>query len=535
MVDPMDRRTFLVAAAAGGAALLTPRARAGQSDTGLARGGAFRQSVASGQPTPGAVTLWTRIEDVDRAARMQVEVSPDADFRRTIYRRTITAHAEEDFTVSHRVAAEAFAPGERYFYRFHTCEQDSPVGRFRLPPPPDSNEPIRIAFFSCQRWERGYFTPHAGLAAEPDLDLAICLGDYVYEEATTRNTNGRVDTTGANRDAEVQTLAEYRDKYRLYHSDPDLLAVRATVPLMSIWDDHEAENNYAGDEPSNNDGEENVTMPRRVPFPERRANAYRAFFEHMPRVRDPAEADRIYGSLRLGGNAELMLLDTRQYRDQPPCGGEAGSRCPDAERFAPGRTLLGAEQLAWLKRGLTGSSAAWKLVGNQVMIMGLDLPRGNAVNPDQWDGYAAERQDLLRTVQAAGTQDIAFLTGDIHTFFAGNVTPTGRQDPVAGPVAAATEFVSGSITSGGFLDDTGIREESGSTPLNVALEANNPHLRFVNGNLKGYGVLTATREELRVDYRAVRSVEQPRSEAFTLAAFRVRRGAAEVETLDLPA
>jgi alkaline phosphatase D len=530
MVREIDRRRFLQTACALAVAGTVPAwAQSGARRPPYARGGRFAQSVASGQPSTSGATLWTRLEGVDRTVRLQVEISPDEDFRRLIYRQDVVADAARDFTVHHRADHRVLQPGEQYFYRFATCDESSPVGRFRTARPADSREPVRIAFFSCQRYPRGYFTPHAALLNE-DVDLIVSLGDYIYETGERVRYPDRADRTGADGNGEVQTLAEYRDKYTLYHSDPHLQALRAKHPMVAIWDDHEFENNYAGDGPSPNPEERTVSR-RRVSFGERQGAAYAAFFEHLPVLRT-ADFPRIYGSIPLGGNAEVFLLDTRQYRDEQPCGDVTIQPCDPADRENPARTLLGPAQKAWLKGGLERSTAAWKIVANQVMIMSLDVPARSPVNPDQWDGYAAERRELLEHVSARGVKDVTFLTGDIHTFFAGNVTPSGREGapPVDG-VPVATEFVGGSVTSEGIGDDFRLNEAgvAGELSTEAGVRANNPHIKAADLIHRGYGVLEATQQELKVRFRAVRSVAEPRSEVFTTKEFRVARGSANVE------
>lgn len=534
----LTRRHLLGAAAfgAGGIVLGGPGVEAArrltaQSRPPIALDGAFRQGVASGQPATGGITLWTRLEDLDRASRLQVEISPDRDFRRVIHRKTVVADPTTDFSISHRAEPRGLAAGGEYFYRFLTCNQSSPIGRFKTALPADSREPVRIGFFSCQNYAAGYYTALAGLVAEPDLDLVVCLGDYIYERTGEDALPERLDRTGANGDSEVQTLPEYRNKYRLYHSDLNLQALRAQVPLVAIWDDHETENNNAGAQPSPNPGGSNTDV-RRASYLERRAAGYQAFFEAMPRVRVPAERDRIYGSLRLGANADLLLLDQRQYRDPQPCGDRQAEPCPPAQRDAPGRTLLGAEQKAWLKSELTASRATWKVIGNPVMIMALDLPARNPLNPDQWDGYGAERRELLEHMQASGVQDVAFMTGDIHTFFAGQVTPSGREGvPAIDGAPAATEFVCGAVTSKGLEEDIPSEGPVGQPVTETGARANNPH--FVQADLarRGYGVLEARPDELLVDFRSVGTTQQPQSAVETLARFRVASGTPRVERL----
>jgi alkaline phosphatase D len=514
-VRRIDRRTFLASAAAGGAALLWPGGPAAQqarrSSLPLIRGARFGQGVASGQPTTTGITLWTRLSDVERTARLQVEISRDADFRSVLYRQDVVADAEAGFAVHHRAEHPVLRPGEQYHFRFFTCDENSRVGRFRLARPADSAEPVRVGVFSCQKYHRGFYTAHAGLAQEPDLDLVVCLGDYIYERASGgQPLPERQDRVGAGGDGDVQTLEEYRDKYALYQSDPDLQAVHAAAPFAAIWDDHEVENDYAGQT-------EGTERRRRVPFEARKTAGYRAWRENFPLLA-PAGAERtIYGRLPLGRHADVLLLDERQYRDPLLC--ESATPCPQAVPEPP-RTLLGAEQTAWLKGELEASRATWKLVMNQVMMMSLDLPTGVPINADQWDGYAANRREILEHAVARGVQNVAVLTGDIHAFFAGTVTTSGRT----GGVPAATEFVAGSITSEGIADNFG-----GQPLLTDRIQQVNPHIAYTDTERRGYAVAEARADELRVEFKSPRSILTPTSAIERLAAFRVAAGSTTVE------
>ncbi|HET8755152.1 MAG TPA: alkaline phosphatase D family protein [Solirubrobacteraceae bacterium] len=521
MTKRIDRRTFVRGAAVGAGALilgpassLLPRAaRAATLD------GVFRQGVASGEPGPRAITLWTRLDELDHPAVVDLEVATDATFANVVHRAQVPVEPDRDFTARARLQDGFLAPGEEYHYRFATAGADSPVGRFRTARPAGSRERVRIAFFSCQEFIAGFYTAHADLARQ-DVDLVVCLGDYIYEQAfadqTSRNAPVRADDAAA--DGEAQTLAEYRRKYSLYHTDERLLEVRRQFPLLAIWDDHEVEDNYAGETQGGAAGN------RRVPFAERRANGYRAWYEHMPRV----GTGDIYGAVPLGA-ADVFLLDTRQYRDDQPCNPSdafLSNPCPPSETDAPGRTLLGATQKAWLKDALAASQARWKLIANQVMITSLDAPPHNPLNTDSWDGYGAERAELIDHIASRGIEDVAFITGDIHTYFAGNVTRTGRHTPIDGPVRA-TEFVCGSITSPGIVDrvaDSEPERVAAAALIDAAVLGNNPQIVYSNQAYKGYGLVEATAGELRVTYRAVRETRRQPSEAFTLRSFRVAAG-----------
>ena len=518
-------RRELVAGGLGGAVLLTgspflaAAARRDARRDKLIRGGRFLHSVASGAPTTNGALIWTRLTGLERGGRIGYEVAADPDFRRVLVSGRTFANSKLDYAAELVMRSKKLKPGEQYWYRFFTRRRTSPVGRFRTALPADSNEPVRLGFFSCQKWHHGYYTAHAGLAAEEDLDAVVMLGDYIYEEpATNKKVEEREDKTGALKDGDVQSLPEYREKYRLYQSDPNLKAMHAAHPVIPIWDDHEAEDDYAAEH------EGDPQRERRVSFEERKRAGYRAFFESLPirpRRDDPL---RIYGTQRLG-QVELFTLDTRQYRDALAC--PAVTPCPEGE--APGRSILGEAQREWLKGALAGSKAPWKVIANQVMMMTLDVPTGVPINADQWDGYASERRELMEHVLASGVKDVTVITGDIHTFFAGTVTTTGD---VSGQ-PAATEFVGGSITSSGIAEDLegrGIpRDTEGGQER--GLKGMNPHITYAQLSAKGYGVLEAKADELLVTYRSPETVFEPKSKVSDLARFRVARGSTDVEEL----
>lgn len=489
----------------------------------LARGGSFAQGVGSGEPAPDGITLWTRVGELTGDRKLALEISDDG-FGRVLYRRDLAARAEKDHTIAVRVEGKPFLrPGERYWYRFSTRDTSSAVGRFRTARPADSREPVRIAFFSCQDYQAGYYGAHQTIAEIDDLDLVVCLGDYIYERTYYEGPADRRDTLGANGDGEVQTLAEYRQKYQFYKADADLQAMHAAHPFTAIWDDHEVEDNFAGEQP----GE--ATLDPRVPYLERRTNGFRAFFEYMPLRRLRGLDYRLYRELSVGGTVELFLTDQRQYRDDQPCGDALFTPCPDTE--TPGRSYLGDQQKEWLTDELVASRASWKVIASQLMMMSLDEGPGIAINKDSWDGYSDERREILTHVRDRGVKDIAVITGDIHTFFAGEVGVSGR-----GPDSVATEFVGGSITSLGIpesvSDTTGgalAPEQSVLVTGNVRLL--NPHIKYDQQTSRGYGLLEASDDELIVTFKGVEAARRRSTEARTIGRFRVKRGRARVQVL----
>jgi alkaline phosphatase D len=513
----LARREFLIAGAASGVTLAGPlnfAAITRAKRLPVATDGRFAHGVASGFPSPTRITLWTRVSGLERSSKIGLEVAKDPHFRHVVCSGHPVADAAKDFTV--HVPLSGLRPATQYHYRFHTKHRSSRVGRFRTLPPADSNATVRIGFYSCSSYEAGYFTALAGLAREPDLDLVLCLGDYIYEHHYYKGPAARADRTGKNHDGDVQTLAEYRQKYRFYQADKDLQAMHAAYPFVNLWDDHEVEDNYAGRHPDSkqpNPKLENSGYPRRVPFAQRRKNAYRAFFEAMPRIPHPGDPNRIYGSMRIGRLAELFLTDERQYRDPQPCNDVMLTPCP--ADLLPGRTFLGGRQKRWLKQAVTSSKARWNLLTSETMMMALDATRGVHANQDQWDGYSAEREEILTHFHRRGVKNLAVLSGDLHTFLAGDLTTTGESTGT--PIGV--ELLGGSATSFGLPEELGIS----AATLEALRKAADPHLLFSDFESKGYCVVTVSKHELRGVFKRT-NTQQPRGAPRVLARFTVESG-----------
>lgn len=506
----MNRREVLVAGAAGSAALWLPlpAGYARRLKRPLAADGSFPNGVASGEPAQHGITLWAQVAGLERTSRLLIEIARDPDFARVVHRQGVLAREAHGYAAKTRVQTRRLKAGEQYYYRFATRAGSSPVGRFRTARPADSLEPLRVGFFSCQQWEAGYYQSHAALAAE-DCDLLVCLGDYIYENNGDKGLPDRADESSAAENGESETLEEYRAKYALYRSDPHLQTLHASAPILATWDDHEVENNHAGEN-------EGTTANRRIPYLERRKNAYQVYFEQFPQRR--IDGDRNYRHARLGGLVDLLMLDERQYRDKQPCNDRQIVPCP--ENTDPDRTMLGAEQKAWLKRRLETSTAAWRLLGSSVEMMAWDSAPPLALNQDGWDGYQAERTEILEHAVAKGVKDIAVLTGDTHQFKCGQVTTTGR----VGGTPVGVEFVGGSVTSRSVE-----QLEQGGELANREMLAANPHWRYVNFQRRGHAVMDVSEQELQVRFRSPTDATDPAAEMQTLAAFRVARGTPDVE------
>ena len=292
--------------------------------------------------------------------------------------------------------------------------------------------------------------------------------------------------------------------------------MHAAHNFVSVWDDHEVEDNYADGLASSHaqPGLTNNGLPRRVSIQERRANGYQAFFNYMPRLRWDGDRDRIYEHVRIGKLVDLILTDERQYRDQQPCDDAQLVPCPDQQN--PNRTMLGAKQKAWFKQTLAGSPQAWKLWANEVMLMGFQNGPQNGANNDQWDGYAAERKELLDFALANNVKNLLPLTGDIHNFFVGTATTDGSDTgtPVCG------EFVGGSTTSLGLPEETGIP----ASTIQALIKALDHHISFSDLTDRGYSVLEVSPSQATCEFKKVQTQSRDGGQASSIGKFALASG-----------
>jgi alkaline phosphatase D len=483
---------------------------------------AFPSGVISGDPATDGVVLWTRIAPVVAGSGVEVawEVSTDAAFGAgtVVASGTATTAAASDHTV--HVEPSGLEAGTTYWYRFTVAGTVSPVGRTRTLPS-GSVDGLRVAFFSCERFVHGYYTAHADLAAlalDPatDVDLVVCLGDYVYEAgpADDVTVDGRVDP-----DAAQVTLDDYRRQYHLYRTDLDLQAMHAAYPVVGIFDNHDGLS-----DPSDPSG----------------PGAIAAFFEQMPVRVNGSEPTRQYRSFVLGDLVEVFMLDERQYRDPTPSeesGNALGTSSLDEPTMVePGRTMLGDAQVAWLKDGLAGSAAAWKVIGSQLMFGPLrsqvftdkqddDLQRnaGRYVNLIQWDGYQAERRVLVDHLVKEKVADVVAIAGDTH-FWTASEVPQDYDDP-SSPLVL-TEFGGSSITSANAGE---MKSLPGNDAIRPVVAAANPlTLRYIEATSHGYGLMEFSDEKVTVSYRSPASITVATSTTSVLARFEVERGSATI-------
>ncbi|HSL21863.1 MAG TPA: alkaline phosphatase D family protein [Vicinamibacterales bacterium] len=497
---PLSRRDFVRISRDVAACIALGALPIDARDAPRFRADPFIYGVASGDPVPDGVVLWTRLAPdpgLPREVAVRWEVAEDERFRRVVQSGSSPAPAELGHSVHTEVTG--LRPARDYWYRFLAGGQVSAVGRTRTAPAHEAaTDRFRFAFISCQNYEHGYFTAFQHLAEE-DLDLVVHLGDYIYERRFTSSAIVREHESG-----EVFTLDQYRGRYSLYKSDAALQAAHAACPWAVTTDDHEVVNNYAGAIPG---------APGGGDFLLRRAAAYQAFYEFMPLRRSSlpsGPAMQIFRRLTFGRLLDLHVLDTRQYRTDQPCGDGTKPRC--AEALASTQTMMGDAQERWLERNLRESRAQWNALANQVMVA--QLRRGTPESPtysmDKWDGYVAARERLLRVLADAPPSNPVVITGDVHSNWVADLK-INFDDP-ASPIVA-TEFVGTSMTSGGDGFD-------GSA---AAIQSLNPHVKFFNSR-RGYVRADVTRRAWRSDYRVLPYVSRPGAPIETGASFVVESG-----------
>jgi alkaline phosphatase D len=512
----MDRRRFLHSTWFGVGASLSLALSRGDDLFAAPRFGdnPFTLGVASGDPSADGIVLWTRLAPVPadpeslgrRTIPVGWRVALDSGMRRIVARGTAAAFAE----LAHSVHVEigGLEPGRDYFYQFDARGEESGVGHFRTAPAPQQMPgELRFAFATCQDWPSGFYTAYQDMLAN-DLDLVLHLGDYTYEYAIGSTPRGTVPEGFAEETVDLRT---YRLRHTLYKLDSDLQRVHAKFPFAVTWDDHEVANDYSGLAPEYGSPSPEFTL--------RRAAAYQAYYEHMPiRAAAALRPDRglkIYRRLDYGRLAGFTMLDDRQYRTDNPCGDGESLRCDAA--LTGHYTMLGGTQEDWVARGLRNSNARWNIVAQQLLLAELEHAtiQPNYYWNDAWDGYPLARTRLLATVVETGVRNPVFLTGDWHSTFV-NDLKLNFKDPSAGTIA--TEFVTPAITTGGDGTPYG--------PYYAPMIPFNPHIKYYEGDRRGYFKATVTPQLMRLDLRFVSTVESPTATASTEASWVVEDGVA---------
>lgn len=528
-----DRRRLLSGMiAAGGGILAAPSALAlalGQDKVrprNLRENPVFLQSpfqlgIASGDPAADGFVLWTRLapEPLAPGGGMPMvpvlvgwEVAADAHFRTIVAKGDAIAHPELGHSVHVEVAG--LASDRPYWYRFRCGSERSLAGRSRTFPLPGARaDRVRFAVAGCQHYEEGYYAAWRHIAESP-LDFVFHYGDYIYEGRdngdATRLLNGRpVTPIRRHVGQEIYSLDDYRRRYALYKSDPDLQAAHAAAPWFTSFDDHEIDNNWADD--IDQDG-----TPPEV-FRLRRAVAMQAWYEHMPLRRSAFPANgqmQMFRRARFGDLMDAHFLDTRQYRSDQ-VGGDRDS-VPEPRVFAADRTMLGDRQEKWLFDGLAGSDARWNLIAQQVMLMAIgrrDAPGTAAAEypMDVWSGYRAPRQRLLAHIRERGMKNVIAVSGDAHRHYAGDLIPDDSDQ------AVASEYLATSITSGGDGSD---QEDALARSVRFG---NNDFLKAMVDR-RGYVLCDVSRDRWRGELKVLDRVTDGSGRLSTHAAFVTEHG-----------
>lgn len=552
MIQP-SRRSFLRSVAVGSLAAGSALALSG------CEFGAFEflHGVASGDPLPHRVILWTRVTadaamqetwaqlEAEAAGSLHArhrwlearnvpvawEIARDAAFERIVARGVAVARADHDFTV--KVDAGSLQAATTYFYRFTCLGLVSPVGRTRTLPR-GHVEQVRLAVVSCSNYPAGFFNVYARIAERDDLDAVLHLGDYLYEYDVDGYASEQAAQLGrvVEPAGELLALADYRLRHAQYRRDPDAQAMHAALPMIAVWDDHEIANDtWTG-------GAENHDAATEGPWLARRAAAIKAYHEWMPtRLPDPARPDRLFRSFDFGDLVSLHMLDTRVIgRDRPLALTEFfGAAGFDGAGFAaavgnPARQLLGAEQTAWLQTQLARSPATWQVLGQQVLMGRMNVPlplltgtpvsayaavvakaqAGQPLTPqeqallaqpalpynlDAWDGYAAARETVFGFARSLD-RNLVVLSGDTHNAWASDLADAAGQ-----PVGV--EFATPSVSSPGF---EAIFPAEDPRVFAGALQQLIGPLVYAETSRRGYLVVTATPGELQAQWWYVDTV-----------------------------
>lgn len=516
----------------------------------------FAHGVASGDPLPDRVILWTRVSPRRQEQQQDIAVrwwiATDPAMQLVVGGGTVTTSIHQDYTV--KVDAGGLLAGHAYFYQFAVDIVKSPIGRTRTLPRADVRQ-VRLAVFSCANYPAGYFNVYADAARRDDFDAALHIGDYIYEYESTGYASGHAEALGRvsePRDLLLQ-LDDYRRRYAQYRGDPDLQALHASVPFITVWDDHE----FADD--AWRDGSADHRSTQFGPFSLRKTAAMTAYHEWMPlRAPDPETPEKIYRSFDFGGVLSLHMLDTRLIgRDQQLM---MSSYYDEHQRFdagkfkrdvcSPRRQMMGRAQMAWLESQLAASSARWQVLGQQVLMARMDYPAAVALGDcgctefvalkrraehdpasigprergwlsapglpcylDSWDGYQNDRE-LVFAMMRRHRKNMVVLAGDTHNAWASDLHDAqGRQ--------VGVEFATASVSSPGM--EGAYPDRDPEDVANMMVDLIGP-LYYAQTSKRGYMIVTATHEQVRCDWRFVDTVFSREFSASTERSLRTLAG-----------
>jgi alkaline phosphatase D len=557
VLQKLSRRKFIrnsVIAATG--AFLIPPALAGckKKDGGKDdhyEGQGFYEGVASFDPSQDKVILWTRYTPASHETgkpTILLDVARDKDFKSLLVSQSVQADTKSDNTVY--VDVSNLTSNTKYYYRFRseTTQAVSVTGETKTLPTAGQSSEIKMAVVSCANFQSGLFNVY-GAVAESDADFVVHLGDYIYEyqaggygtDPTTGTLNRAHKPAG-----EIITIADYRERYRQYRSDKQLQKAHQLKPFICVWDDHEIANDAYKDGAQNH-------QPNEGDFNTRKMSAIQAWHEYLPaRVTDNA---KIYRNFEIAGLVNLVMLDTRIVgRDKQLNYGDYLTQTGlNTNAFLaawqnPQRSILGVEQKNWLSSKLSGSTAKWQVLGNQVLMGKMYMPaelllmvaqissgtsdpallaqfntlitqlvviktrslnndptltaaekaRVETVLPynlDAWDGYPVEREAVFA---AANGKKLVSLAGDTHNAWYSDLKDVNKRK-------VGTEFATASITSPGFEAIFGSSVAT-VTGFEGAIALLIDDLQYLNASQRGYVMASFTSSQAKSEWKYVNTI-----------------------------
>ena len=472
--------------------------------------GPFRHGVASGDPLTDRVVLWTRVtsnESPSTGIDVEWRIATDPSMDTVAARGNVRAASERDFTV--KVDVAHLQPGRTYYYAFYAGAQRSPIGRTKTLPVADAAR-VRLALLCCSNYPSGFFNVYRCVANRVDLDAVVHVGDYIYEFENGRYGDGAGLLRIPEPRREAVSLSDYRIRYATYRSDADLQEAHRQHPFIAVWDDHELTNDAWSGGASNHNPEQGEGD-----WATRQAAAYRAYLEWMPIREAPGAGIHLYRSFRFGSLLDLIMLDTRGLRDR---------QANDPAAFVdPKRTMLGAAQEAWLFDELRSSQrtgTAWRLLGQQVLFARVTPPGWPVLSSDLWDGYQAARDRVLDFLANESVRDVAVLSGDLHSSWALDIArdPWRQYRPATGEGSLAVELLAPAISSPPLFATPSMRERA---PL---LRTFLPHLKFLDGDNRGYVLIDLGPKQIQADWYHVPTVLERTDAEVRAASFVCEKG-----------
>ncbi|MDQ6523469.1 alkaline phosphatase D family protein [Nocardioides sp. LHD-245] len=519
----------------------------------------FVHGVASGDPLPGAVVLWTRVTPSVEAApgsgvgpdvTVTWEVASDPGFAHVVQQGTATASAARDHTL--HVDVGGLAPATAYWYRFTALGATSRTGRTRTAPAAGSSAPVRFGVVSCANYDWGYFQPYKFLATRTDLHAILHLGDYVYEYAPGGVIAGYPkNPRNADPLHECTTLADYRVRHGCYKLEQNLQDLHAAHPMVAVWDDHEIANDtWQG-------GAENHDPAAEGEWATRATAGRRAFLEWLPiRHTDPDDWQRINRRLAFGDQVDLWMLDERRFRTQPPKSVLLGYVALGASSADPDGSMIGDDQEHWLVQGLAASTARWKVLGNQVpffpQVLLPQLPGQitDLLGPklsqqlekpllqlyvEDWNGFLTQRQRIVDGM--AGIDDVVILTGDVHQSFASEI-PARPNRYLLDRKSVAVEYVTPGVASPSLQTMVNQVAPGVGNLLDVVLNTNaalaNPWIRWSEGFKTGCLIVDFASTRVQADWYLVDKGTDPNSAIRHVASRQTKAGTRRITAATQP-